>query len=337
MIVKLLICFLALHHHTSARFIDQTPSETEGLYDSIDDVVVLSNASFNKTIFNQSHGTLVEFYNSFCGFCKRYAPSWKEFASDVIAWQSVVQVAAVNCAADENSNLCRKYEIMAYPCLRYFPAHFNDSNTWGIPVEAAHEKEKLRSSLVASLRNQTNPPAHWPKLMPIQDNSKSSLFNDLPNEVQYIVLVYAPGNSTLSTEVALDVVSNPNIAIKWVNTIDIASNFGLSNASVATVIGRNLEVIQLSNLSADREALSKAVYGFLKEHNLSVASTTSSSRNETKNNVQSNTEMAKSDLVYLKDIQHAAWFSLDHEVAQFSVINGERLEALKRYINILKR
>lgn len=337
MLIKLLVvCTLALHN-IAARNIENSPTQSDGLYDSSDDVLVLSYATFTDSIYNQNHATLVEFYNSFCGFCRKYAPSWKAFASDVNAWQSVVHVAAVNCAADENSSLCRKYEVMAYPSLRYFPPHFKDPNTWGIPVQSHHESEKLRSELVELLRNETAAPANWPKLTPIQDPSKSSLFDELSEEVKFIVLVYVPGNATLSTEVALDFIANPYVAVKWVNTTDIASNFGLSNEHFLAAVSRNLVLIHMSVQSDDRDSILKTIRGFLNEHNINYNMTTVANQKELQPKNQSNTEVAKSDLVFLKDLQHAAWYSLNHEVTQFSVISGERLEALKGYINILKR
>lgn len=345
MLVKLLAVFwlLALHHMAAGRHIDdgQSPQTDQGLYDSTDDVLVLNNATFTSSIFRQNHATIVEFYNSFCGFCRKYAPSWKAFAADVIAWQSVVQVAAVNCAADENNNLCRKYEVMAYPSLRYFPAHFDDPNTWGIPVQSHHESDKLRSSLIELLRNETAAhPVNWATLLsPVQDHSKANLFDQLSDDVKYIILLYIPGNGTLPNEVALDFIANPNIAVKWVNTGDAASNFGLSTENFLTAIGRSSKVIPMSATTVDRRAVLEAIRVFLNEKNLNyVLSTTAGNRKETHLQNQSNIEMvANVDRVYLKDIQNAAWYSLNHEVTQFSVISGERLKALKRYINILKR
>lgn len=337
MITKLVVCLLAINY-ISARHIDESPSQTEGLYDSSDDVLVLTNATFTDLIFNQNHATLVEFYNSFCGFCRKYAPAWKAFASDVNAWQSVVQVAAVNCATDENSSLCRKYEVMAYPSLRYFPPHFNDPNTWGTQVQSHHESDKLRSSLVELLQKETsNMPANWPKLLPLQAISKSHLFDELSDEVKSIIIIYVSGNSTIPNEVALDFIANPYVTVKWINTTDIASRFGLSKETFLSVVNRKFELIHLSVESVDRQAILQSIRVYLNEHKLNIISSTTESRKETEYKNQSKVEIARIDKVYLKDLQHAAWYSLNHEVTQFSLINGERLVALQQYINIIKR
>lgn len=336
MFVKLIVLFLALHH-TVARNINETPSQTDGLYDSSDDVLVLNNETFNESIFNQNHATIVEFYNSFCGFCRKYAPSWKAFASDVNAWQNVAQIAAVNCAADENNNLCRKYEVMAYPSLRYFPPNFNDANNWGQPVVSDHESDKLRNSLVRLLRNETNPPANWPKLKPAEDTSRLHLFNDSPEEVKFIFLVFGPGLQTMPNEVALDFNSNPHLAVKWINETDIANSFGISSENILKVIGRNSEEIHISVQTQTRDGLLTAIKDFLTERNLNVTVLTVQTRKDATNKNHSNVANIRNDVIYLKDLQLAAWYSLNHEVAQFSVISGERLEALQKYVNIIKR
>lgn len=53
------------------------------LYDANDKLVILTNSTFNSNVYNKSNVWLVEFYNSWCGFCQRFAPTWKEFAASV--------------------------------------------------------------------------------------------------------------------------------------------------------------------------------------------------------------------------------------------------------------
>lgn len=57
--------------------------KTSELYDSNDKLVILNNATFNSHVYNKTNVWLVEFYNSWCGFCQRFAPTWKEFAESV--------------------------------------------------------------------------------------------------------------------------------------------------------------------------------------------------------------------------------------------------------------
>lgn len=61
----------------------QSQMPTQGLYNASDNVVVLNVTNFKSSVYGDTKGWLVEFYNSWCGFCFRFAPVWKDFANDV--------------------------------------------------------------------------------------------------------------------------------------------------------------------------------------------------------------------------------------------------------------
>ena len=54
-----------------------------GLYNSDDKVTVLNATNFKKSVYGTSNAWIIEFYNSWCGFCHRFAPVWKSLASDI--------------------------------------------------------------------------------------------------------------------------------------------------------------------------------------------------------------------------------------------------------------
>lgn len=56
----------------------------QGLYNASDDVVVLNATNFKANVYGSTKSWLVEFYNSWCGFCYRFAPTWKALASDIL-------------------------------------------------------------------------------------------------------------------------------------------------------------------------------------------------------------------------------------------------------------
>lgn len=55
-----------------------------GLYNASDDVVVLNATNFKTSVYGSNRSWLVEFYNSWCGFCYRFAPTWKALANDIL-------------------------------------------------------------------------------------------------------------------------------------------------------------------------------------------------------------------------------------------------------------
>ena len=56
--------------------------EKLGLYEKTGDVVVLSDANFAAKVFTD-RAWVVEFYNTWCGHCVKFAPKWKQFAMEL--------------------------------------------------------------------------------------------------------------------------------------------------------------------------------------------------------------------------------------------------------------
>lgn len=64
----------------------------QGLYNASDNVVILNATNFKANVYGSTRGWLVEFYNSWCGFCFRFAPIWKALSSDVLCEFPVIIV-----------------------------------------------------------------------------------------------------------------------------------------------------------------------------------------------------------------------------------------------------
>lgn len=71
-----------------------------------------------------------------------------------VGWSKVVKVGAVDCANELNTPLCRDYEILGYPTLRYFPPKF-DEGFYGTDI-IKRKVEDLRGALVSALTNRTD-------------------------------------------------------------------------------------------------------------------------------------------------------------------------------------
>lgn len=55
----------------------------DGLYSTDDYVTTFDDDSFSRTVYGSSNSWMVEFYNSWCGHCVRFAPTWKAIAADI--------------------------------------------------------------------------------------------------------------------------------------------------------------------------------------------------------------------------------------------------------------
>jgi thiol oxidase len=88
LISSIILVFLVAIHGVSPNVIGQKDEKTglgenEGLYSKSDLVVILNETNFKSSVYNSKTAWLVEFYNSWCGFCQRFAPIWKSLAMNV--------------------------------------------------------------------------------------------------------------------------------------------------------------------------------------------------------------------------------------------------------------
>lgn len=98
-----------------AKQLESQPQQ--GLYDNSDLVIDLNVNSLRERIFEQNYASYVEFYNSYCGFCRRFASKWKAVAENVTRWDDILKVFAIDCSDDKNNDICREFEVMA---CKYF-------------------------------------------------------------------------------------------------------------------------------------------------------------------------------------------------------------------------
>lgn len=372
LVVGVIATVVVLHSSTSASPLFGRSAAVDGqaLYNASDDVISLNVTTFQPDIFHQEYGTLVEFYNAFCGFCQRFAPHWKRFATDVRRWRGIVQVAAVDCANDANSVLCREYEVMSYPSVRYFGPHFSDPKNYGTPMKHSDNGPEMRQRLAALLRNSTAPdggavpPAqHWPALGG-EERSLADVFAAplrWPERVQYAFVLYEPADSWIATEIALDFHGLRSIVVRRVQSAAVASTYGLLEPFSVAMVNRELEAVPLTLLKRqpfERDELQETLRRFLRqrgildesvvvatppvpaERNDSVSAAAAAAAPVDENSRVEQTiafVRAHQPTVYWADLERAVWYSLRHEVPQFAEISGDRLEALKRYVHVLSR
>ena len=58
-------------------------SKCDKLYTNIDAVEILNTQNFESSVILKPYAIVVEFYNSWCGHCIRFAPKWKKFAKSI--------------------------------------------------------------------------------------------------------------------------------------------------------------------------------------------------------------------------------------------------------------
>lgn len=345
----LLLVGSVVNHKVSDK---ESGSHHKPLYDDNDEVIQLNFTNFYKNTLGQPYASYVEFYNAYCGHCRKFAPVWQKFAEDLREWKDIVHIVAVDCSADENNGLCRTYEVMAYPTVKYFsPNAVFDPKKLGVEV-LEQEPEDMKDKLVGLLKNETDPPKHWPSLQPLEENNVNNLFIGLPH-VQYIFIAYPEEDSNVGIEVALDLHSIKQIAIKQVESTIVAMNLGIMENANLYVVNRDYAVDTVITENFNREFIRTAIRQYIHNRFSTLPNEPHNRANTTlvieEQPVTDDPEREKKvkeilkrvqtmkGVVFLADLDHALRTTLFNEISRYSEINGERLVALQRYINIIDR
>ncbi|XP_053672437.1 sulfhydryl oxidase 1-like [Anopheles nili] len=331
-------------------------SENNGLYDATDSVISLTAANLKQRVFNQPHASLVEFYNSYCGFCRRFAPIWKQLAVDILGWQKLVRVTALDCSRDENNAVCREFEVMAYPTIRFFAPYYTDGEQKiGEPVKE-HDGQRITDRLVEYMQHVENKPTNWPNLTAInRTDDKATLFESGTlgaAKPKYVYLINEKdSNATTGLQVILDFHDTPEVTVYRSHDPTLAAN-GLS-----AIDGASMSIIALPVDEFSRVGLREAIRTHLRQHNILVTDVSTKSTKKAAEGGSGTTEQNISALmeqkqeaairakvkelgaavVYQADLEEAIRFALYHEISRYKSIEGDRLMALRNFLNVLVR
>ena len=80
-----------------------------------DQIVTVSDATFDETIGSAENPVIVDFWAEWCGPCKMIAPTLEEIATEQ---GGKLTVAKLN--VDDNPDTARRFEVMSIPTLLVF-------------------------------------------------------------------------------------------------------------------------------------------------------------------------------------------------------------------------
>ncbi|XP_063977278.1 sulfhydryl oxidase 1 [Diachasmimorpha longicaudata] len=350
-VVILIIVYVITINHSECKVIgtqDQYEEQQKGLYSASDDIVVLNSDNLKTSIGNGTTAWFVEFYNSWCGHCHRFAPTWKAFAKSVVGWSDIVLVAAIDCFTDENNGLCRNYEIMGYPTIRYFS--IRDKGI-GVDVKAAISEEEVRHGMIQWLQKdqQEGKGNSWPNIAPYRLSDSEAWKQALPPNVKYHFFLFEDLDSYLGSEVILDLNTLSSIQIRRVrkdNTL-LATACKITTFPSLNVMDRENNSVQLKLREPTRAGTVKVIKNFLKSKNL-ISEPEKPPNPESRTSVDSKdvpieikhsdfSNKPSEDILYQADLENALRYSLEREIPLKKMIQGEQFEALKAYLKVLSK
>eukprot|EP00092_Neocalanus_flemingeri_P007794 GFUD01008415.1.p1 GENE.GFUD01008415.1~~GFUD01008415.1.p1 ORF type:complete len:681 (-),score=161.46 GFUD01008415.1:240-2282(-) len=339
------------------------------LYNQDDKILILNSKNFQPNICSSSKAWVVEFYSSWCGHCIHFAPTFKEFATDVFAWRDVISVAAIDCAMEENMPTCREYEVMGYPILKFFTPN-TPTGDMGIErlskdnTVPAIKKDMIEFITDLQLKKFEKAGQHWPSvsLVPASVNGLEILHIWDQNPTMAVLLI-EEAYSTMGSEVILDLSGTltklkvPLVMAKIeinAESDQLLQKLTVSHKPSLVAISRDsiLEVFPL--VAATRIGWSVAIKDFIlrKSSELSLNNQMLADLSQKKPedslyvqplNSEAQKIATRKELinrrykVFTSDLEKAVIYSISHEVAQHSSISGHTLQTLLQYVTVLEK
>lgn len=184
------------------------------LYTEEDPLVILSSGSLKSSVTNSSSAWLVQFFSSWCGHCIQYSSTWKALAQDVKDWQQTISVAVLDCAQEENFDVCKEFSIKFYPTFKYFRAHSPETDRGTTYRGADREIQSVRQVMVNILQNHTKRewPDHCPPLDPYSSAELLPLLGQRSDH--YTAIIIEDPDSYVGREVILDLQQYSGVEVK---------------------------------------------------------------------------------------------------------------------------
>lgn len=337
-IILFLTVFIAFVN--SAVVVDDGEVNQQGLYSKSDHVDIVTNRNFERKIYGQNHAIVAQFYNSYCGHCRAFAPKFKAMAAEIINWKNIVKLAVIDCSVEENNEICRQFEIMAYPSLRYLHEFYVKGNgNVGDKIQITDTHDKLKAQIIAKMQNeQTLGRLTFAPSFNIGSFSNyAAAVRDVPRDIKYTFLVLENWNSTVGSELALDINDYPHVRVKRVHeTSELADLANIKQFPGVIAVSSSPETTILNPKENTKIGLLKAINSFLKSKNYDFPVRDQGSQEIISNEHNDEKQVTlNTDLVFYSDLEKTIKTSLHTEITRFKTLSGEPLQALLEYLDVL--
>ncbi|XP_049885930.1 sulfhydryl oxidase 2-like [Pectinophora gossypiella] len=339
--------FLALFVSLSVTIIygavisDDGDVAEQGLYSKSDHVIILTGRNFGRKIYAKPYAQVVQFYSSGCGHCRAFSPKFKTLASEVIPWQKVVRLAVIDCANEDNLDACRDFQVMAYPTIRFLHEQFlQGPNNIGQKIQIPDTVEKLKGNIISNLQaeQQSGRLATAPSLAIGYYNNYAEAFRDVPNNILHYFLIFENANSTVGSELILDMIDYKDVHVKRVyDNCDLASIAQITHSPGLVVVSK--PTLQPSNLTpnvASKQNVVKAITRYLISKNYVFPVVIQDLDPNTHDYHDKKRPAVDADIVYYADIEKALKTILTTEIPRYNSYSLEQLEAMSKFLEVVR-
>uniref|UniRef100_A0A3Q1AXJ7 Sulfhydryl oxidase n=2 Tax=Amphiprion ocellaris TaxID=80972 RepID=A0A3Q1AXJ7_AMPOC len=313
------------------------PSAAEaGLYTASDQILLLSPGNVEAALINSTAAMVVEFYASWCGHCIAFSPVYKSLARDIKEWKPAVNLAAIDCAAEDNRKVCTNYRIRGYPTIKFFHAYSKADSAGLAFKDFSRDVRSLRHKIIDKLESHVEawPPA-CPPLEPTSQAEIDIFFET--NNVQHLALIFEDAKSYIGREVTLDLLQFENVAVRRVLNTEagLVTKLGVTEFPSCYLYypGGNF-----TRLPVNIEA--RTFYSYALQRLPGVVRSGRPPSFTTFFHINTTEEPWRpfnKSRVYMSDLESTLHYSLRVELAAQPVFKGEALRSLKKYISVLAK
>ncbi|CDW52329.1 FDX-ACB and Thioredoxin and Evr1 Alr and tRNA-syn t 2d and Methyltransf 11 domain containing protein [Trichuris trichiura] len=306
-------------------------SDRKDLFGSEDDVVVINQENFDQTVYGKSNIWFVLYYSSYCGHCVNFAPTWQEVASSVAEWSTVVRVAALNCALDENFAKCQEHSIEGYPMLKS-----NDASA-GKEISLSQRTVNSLISVLAyeaGVYYRQHHPEGWPDLGYIADNETAMSLLKKNKPARYVVILFQvpDDKAALGEQLVLRYANfSETLLVRLARPEHVKVQTG--NLAIPALIiadRRDTKTLYTSKHPVNLITATEAI-----RVNCLIGPTDSKRRNVTSTKLHN--FVAPKEELRSEDLQSALSYLLQHEVPIRETIYGKKFVVIKNFIELLNQ
>ncbi|KAK0177524.1 hypothetical protein PV328_001571 [Microctonus aethiopoides] len=346
--VQLLFVWIIISVINAAPAIDTVWHQHEnivqsGLYGPTDHVVILNSTNLKNSIYGSENAWVVEFYANWCPHCQRFSAKWKTLAHSIDNWKDIVNIGVFDCATVENTPFCRDYKVMTVPTIKYF-SPYSQMDELGLYIKKSEIVEVMRRKIIDTLKNDTTHNVSWPNLAPLKDLQPNDVFAGQPMNIKYSFIIFEKDNSYLGSIVILDFHNISQISVQRVSSAneELCNAFKVTEFPTLIAVERENSISNLNLSTPSRTSIYNAIKNYLKTKNIEldmldiIEDSEIEEKYKPKKNINRNNMIKlKDDNIYQVDLEKALHYSLEQEISLSQNITGEKLEALKNYLQVL--
>ncbi|XP_013878260.1 sulfhydryl oxidase 2 [Austrofundulus limnaeus] len=308
------------------------------LYTEEDPLVILSGSTLKPTVTNSSSAWLVQFYSSWCGHCIQYSSTWKALAQDVKDWQEAISVAVLDCAQEDNFQVCKEFSIMFYPTFKYFRAHSLSTDRGTIHRGADREIQSVRQLMINVLQNHTrlDRPQHCPQLEPYSSAELLPLLGQ--RSEHYTAIIVEEPDSYVGREVILDLLQFSGVQVRRALSSDRPLLDALNIAAFPSIYllhpsGKHAHLHSEKPQRFFFSSLLRTLPGVQRRRSSAL---TQKGTLQDKETPEPWRDFDRSR-VYTADLESALHYLLRVELAAHATLQGEELKVFKDFVTLVAK